>query len=439
MQMIKIILLLLSFSIFIFANESAQKNTLIQDMQIFQESLNSVLRQYIYESDHTALIRSAIQGLLKELDDPYSYYLPPKERSDMFERLDPDFGGLGIQISIVDGQLTIIAPLDDTPADKAGLRAKDRIIKIEGESTKGITTEEAADKMRGPKGTQVTITIERDEDGKTTETDYTITRDIIKIKMSHYRVTDDNIGYVRIVSYTKHIDRDVAEAISALNNIGVNGLILDLRHNPGGFLDSAVKVASFFTDKSQLVVYTKGRNEKILARYNTVETKVKFLKPLIILVDKGSASASEITAGALKDWGRAVLVGETTFGKGSVQQVYQMLDNSGLRLTIAKYYTPSNTIIHNNGVKPHITVSLPSSEEIKKIIEKEQQQTDEEEDKNEYYEDDNETKVEEIDEDIDESKEEADNEKEIRKLQIREYDTQLKFAVDLMRTFFEFN
>lgn len=443
-----IFLFFISFNLVSETSESDQKNTLIQDIKIFEKAVNIILKSFVEEPDHTKIIRGAINGMFKELNDAYSYYMPPTAHEKMMESLNSEFGGLGIQISIEDDELTIIAPLDETPAKRAGLKARDKIIKIEGVSTKGITAEEASKKMRGPKGTHITITIERVENGKKTVNDYTLTRDIIKIKMSRYRITEDGIGYLRLVQFTKLIGEETEDALKRLNQENIKGLILDLRHNPGGFLQSAVYVASCFTDEKKLVVFTKGRENRVLERYETIPTKSKFLKPLILLIDNGSASASEITAGALKDWGRAVLIGEKSFGKGSVQQVFNMLDNSGLRLTISKYYTPSERVIHNVGLEPDIHISLPSSEEIAKIIKEKKTAPEKKKELNQKEESvketiiDNDINTTEINDTISvksntDTTADTDNSvKKIEKLEVEEYDTQLKFALDFMRMMF---
>ncbi|HOK39745.1 MAG TPA: S41 family peptidase [bacterium] len=440
-----ILFLLICFTAF---SEEEPKNTLVQDIKILEKALTTTIKNYVEEVDHTKIIRSAISGLLKELNDPYSYYMPPQAHQKMMENLNPEFGGVGIQISLENGVLTIIAPLDETPAKKAGLKAKDKILKIDGESTKDMTVEDASKKIRGAKGTEVTLTIERMEGNKKIIKDYTLTRDIIKIKMSRYRITEDKIGYLRLVSFTKNIALETEEALKRFEEEDIKALIFDLRHNPGGFLQSAVEVASYFTNEKKLVVYTKGRGDKIIEEYYSLDTKIKFTKPIILLIDNGSASASEIVAGALKDWNRAILIGEKTFGKGSVQQVFNMLDNSGLRLTVAKYFTPSGQCIHNIGLEPHIIVSLPSNEEISKILKEKKEKEEKQQKKEEEEQNNDNEKGEIIDEiklnddnndtekiDSDSKTEELVNQekKSIEKLVVEEYDTQLKFALNYLR------
>jgi len=267
-----------------------------------------------------------------------------------------EFGGLGIQIGMKDNLLTVIAPIEDTPAYKAGIKAGDRIIKINDETTKDMGLQDAVQKMRGPKGTPVKITIVRE--GWKEPKDFTIVRDIIKVKSVKYKVLEDGIGYVKVTQFQEQTAADLSNALSKLHDEKVNALVLDLRNNPGGLLNSAVDVSSQFLPPGKLVVYIKDRTgEK--AEYKTGGNRPSYDKTtMVVLVNQGSASASEIVAGALKDWHRAVILGVQTFGKGSVQSVIPLSDGSGLRLTTARYYTPSGTSIQSTGITPDIVVKI---------------------------------------------------------------------------------
>jgi carboxyl-terminal processing protease len=255
--------------------------------------------------------------------------------------------------------LTIISPIEDTPAWRAGLKAGDKIMKIEDESTKDMTIHDAVSKMRGPKGTEITISISRE--GLKGQKDYTIVRDIIKIKSVKSKVLEDNIGYVKVVQFQQRTAHDLEKALKKLTKEEITALILDLRNNPGGLLNSAVDVTDRFLPPGKLVVYIKSRNGE-RTEYRTSGRGTVLEMPMVVLVNQGSASASEIVAGALKDWKRAVVLGIKTFGKGSVQSVVPLSDGSGLRLTTAIYYTPKGTSIQSTGITPDITVKLTPGE-----------------------------------------------------------------------------
>jgi carboxyl-terminal processing protease len=298
------------------------------------------------------LIKAGIEGMLGSLD-PYSEYLDEKQYRALLEDTYGQFEGLGIEISIKDGWLTVIAPLEDTPADRMGIQAGDRIIKIEGVSTKGISDEEAVAKLRGKKGTVVHITIQRE--GIFEPMEYAITRDVISIKsVPYYGMTPNQIGYVRLNRFSESSSYELKDAISELLRKQVKGLILDLRGNPGGLLDQAIEVTSLFMDKDKLVVETKGKvltqNKKFFSSGDSLSTQL----PLAVLVDEGSASGSEIVAGAIQDWDRGIIVGDTTFGKGLVQSIMQIKEGAALKLTTAKYYIPSGRCIQ----KPELSKNL---------------------------------------------------------------------------------
>lgn len=327
-----------------------------QHLKIFTEVLSLVESNYVESVDPQTLIYGAVRGMLKELD-PHTAFMT----EDMFREMQVDtkgeFGGLGITISVQNDMLTVISPIEDTPAWHAGIKAGDTITKVDGEPTKDMTISEAVKKMRGVPGTSVVITIMRK--GFKEPRDFTIVRDIIKLKSVKSRILDDKVAYVRITSFQERTDADLRAAIKEMwaENDNLQGLILDLRNNPGGLLDQAVKVSGQFMDKGKLVVYTKGRKPSNNTEYTVRKSGARTDYPMVVLVNRGSASASEIVAGALQDWERAVILGSPTFGKGSVQTVIPLEDGSGLRLTTAKYYTPKGRSIQNTGIVPDIEVA----------------------------------------------------------------------------------
>ena len=323
-----------------------------EKLRVFAEVLTLVKKNYVEDVKEDDLIYGAIRGMLNSLD-PHSSFMPQDAFKEMQVETKGEFGGLGIQIGTKDDMITVVAPIDDTPADRAGIKAGDKILKINGESTKGMSMDDAVKRLRGAKGTQVTINIYRKDWAE--PKDFTLTRDIIKIRSVKSKVLEDKIGYVKITQFQEQTASDLGAAIKKLEQDDVKSLILDLRNNPGGLLDSSVDVSGQFLPGGKLVVYTKGKNEN-KKEYHTKNDRERFELPMVVLVNEGSASASEIVAGALKDWSRAVIVGATTFGKGSVQTVIPLSDGSGLRLTVARYYTPKGTSIQNTGIIPDIIV-----------------------------------------------------------------------------------
>ncbi len=324
-----------------------------EELKTFTEVMSMVKKHYVEEVKSKDLVYGAIKGMLNSLD-PHSTFMTPEGYKEMQVDTKGEFGGIGIQIGVKDGMLTVIAPIEDTPAYKAGIKAGDKIIKINTESTKDMTLHDAVSKMRGAPKTPVTITILR-EGWKETK-DFTIIRDIIKIKSVKSKVLENNIGYVKINQFQEQTASDLSAALKKLGDEKINALVLDLRNNPGGLLNSAIDVSGRFLPKGKLVVYTKtkaGERTEFFTEENSY-----FTQPIIVLVNQGSASASEIVAGALKDWNRAVILGIQTFGKGSVQTVIPLTDGSGLRLTTAKYYTPKGKSIQSTGITPDIVVKL---------------------------------------------------------------------------------
>jgi carboxyl-terminal processing protease len=335
------------------AQEARPKDTgkdtnLYRQLRLLNEALNLITTRYVEEVDAKELIYGAINGMTQTLD-PHSQFLDEQHYEDLMVTTEGKFGGLGILISIRDGVLTVISPIDGTPASAVGIQGGDKIVRIQGKSTRGITVNEAVEKLRGVPGTEVTITISRE--GVEGLIDYTIVRDVIKISSVMYSyMIDDDIAYARVSRFTKTSADELYQAIKELEaDNEIHGLILDLRRNPGGLLEQAVEVADLFTDKGDLIVYTEGRRPMDNRRFYA-ERRAEFGVdyPTIVLVNHESASASEIVAGAIQDWDRGLVVGKTTFGKGSVQTVLQLSRNTALKLTTALYYTPSGRCINTD-------------------------------------------------------------------------------------------
>lgn len=329
-----------------------------EELRIFTEAFSLVRKNYVEEAKPKDLVYGAIKGMLSSLD-PHSGFLNPEAYKEMQAETKGEFGGIGIQIGTKDGMLTVIAPIEDTPAYKAGIKAGDKIIKINNEYTKDMGIHDAVSKMRGMPKTSVTITILR-EGWKETK-DFSIIRELIKIKSVKSRLLEDDIGYIKISQFQEQTAADLSTALEKLSQEKMNALILDLRNNPGGLLNSAVNVARRFLPPDKLVVYIKGRKGE-RTEYLTEKDGTTYEILMIVLVNEGSASASEIVAGALKDWNRAVILGAKTFGKGSVQSVIPLSDGSGLRLTTAVYFTPKGTSIQATGIVPDIVVKLETKE-----------------------------------------------------------------------------
>jgi carboxyl-terminal processing protease len=324
-----------------------------EELKTFTEVLAHIQKHYVEEVKTKDLVYGAIRGMLATLD-PHSAFMPPDVYKEVQVETKGEFGGVGIQIGIKDNRLTVIAPIDGTPAERAGIKAGDFIIKVNEESTKDMTLVDAVQKMRGPKGTKVTLTIQRE--GAAEPMVFVLTREIIKIESVRSKMLDGNMGYIRVTQFQDQTARDVSAALRKLREQKMQSLILDLRNNPGGLLTSAVEVSEQFVGPNRLIVYIKtreGRKDDYVS-HNKEQQPDDY--PIIVLVNEGSASASEIVAGALQDWGRAVVVGVQTFGKGSVQTILPLGDGSGLRLTTAKYYTPKGRSIHGVGINPDIVV-----------------------------------------------------------------------------------
>lgn len=326
-----------------------------QELQLFTDVLTIVRRSYVEEVSFKDLIYGAIDGMLLSLD-PHSGFMPPDIYREMKLDTRGQFGGLGVEITLRDGLLTVVAPIEGTPAARVGLAPADQIIKIEGQLTKEMEVMEAVRMMRGEPGTSITITVMREAFEK--PQDFTLVREIIKVQSVKASLLEDGYGYVRLVQFQESSANDLAEAVERLHKesqVDLKGLVLDLRNNPGGLLDQAVEVVDLFLREGQ-IVYTKGRELESQMDFSAKALGTEPDYPLVIMINGGSASASEIVAGALQDHGRAVILGTQSFGKGSVQTIIPLSDESGLRLTTARYYTPRGTSIQAKGITPDIEV-----------------------------------------------------------------------------------
>ena len=355
-------------------NVSAVPRQDYESLEAFTNVLSIVKKNYVEDVDTKNLVTGAINGMLSSLD-PHSAYLTP----DLYKELQMDtqgrFGGLGIEITVKNGILTVVSPIEDTPAFKAGVKPGDMIFKIEDEFTKDMTLVDAVKKMRGPKGTKITISIKRE--GVPELIDFTLMRDTIRVQSVRSRTLEEGYGYIRLAQFQERSDRDLQKALEKLaaEKGGIKGLVLDLRNDPGGLLTQAVRVSDLFLD-SGLIVYTEGRIESQKQKYFAQKEGTWTDFPMVVLVNGGSASASEIVAGALQDHKRAVVLGTKTFGKGSVQTILPLDDNSALRLTTARYFTPNGRSIQALGIVPDIVVD--SSPQEAKAEEKKRQSLREE-------------------------------------------------------------
>jgi carboxyl-terminal processing protease len=344
------------FSIYLIVSliTSAQANPndeLYKKLDLFSDVLNTIKKEYVDEVKQDEVIDSAINGMLQSLD-PYSSYMSPEAFQNMNRDTKGEFGGLGIEITMEAGLVKIITPIEGTPADKAGVLAGDYIVKINGKQVKGMTLLDAVKLMRGKVGTSINITVRRPEIED--EIKFKITRAIIKIREVSAEIKS-NVGYIRLRAFNEQSHNQLIKQLNKIINNKLDGYILDLRNNPGGLLSQAIKITETFLDGGE-IVSTKGRDKNDIRIFNAKKGDKINKKPLIILINQGSASASEIVSGALKDHKRAILVGEKSFGKGSVQSIIRLKNRGGLRLTTAKYYLPSGVSIHEKGVEPDITV-----------------------------------------------------------------------------------
>lgn len=341
--------------------DESQNDSIFNDLEPFFEAISIVRSEYIEKDiDIKKLIQGAIRGMLLELDDPYSRYLDPltfqREKENIFMG---HFDGLGIIVTIEDEQLTVISPIEDTPAYQAGIKAGDDIIEIDGELTKGMSLDEAVNILRGEKGTIVTLKIRRGNNEDLLEIEIirdTITVEAVKDKL----LENDQIGYIRISTFNANTGPELREVLTRFSNLQLEGIIVDLRNNPGGLLESAIEVASQFIKKGD-IVRIKGRNE-ITKVYDSQGNDYPDW-PLVVIVNNGSASASEIVAGAIQDDDRGIILGEATFGKGLVQQVYSLSDDSAVTVSTSEYYTPQGRVINHIGIEPDILISITEEAE----------------------------------------------------------------------------
>lgn len=345
-------------------NKVSAETDSYEDLKVFTEVLSTLQKHYVDPVKSKELVQGAIKGMLNTLD-AHSAFMPPEVYKEMQVDTKGEFGGLGLQIGTKDNKLVVIAPIEGTPADQAGIKPGDVILKVDDQVlTKETSLMDAVNKMRGAKGTQVVLTIQREE--TTDPIVFNLVRDIIRIQSVKHKVLEPGIGYIRLTQFQEQTAKDLSGAILKLREANIHSLVLDLRNNPGGLLTSAVEVTEQFLESGKLVVSIKARDGKkdeyLAGRSNSLKEM-----PLIVLVNEGSASASEIVSGALQDWGRAVVVGMPTFGKGSVQTILPLSDGSALRLTTAKYYTPKGRSIQNTGIDPDITVKPVLTKEAKNI------------------------------------------------------------------------
>lgn len=349
-----IIAFLMVWVIIPYSNVKARSDEIYEKLKIFSEVLSIIQKNYVEETTAEDLIYGAINGMLRTLD-PHSSFMLPDTYKELKVETKGSFGGIGIEITIRTGVLTIVSPIEDTPAFRAGLKAGDKIVKIEEEFTKDMTLFDAVKRMRGPTGTKVTISIMRE--GFIEPEDFTLTREIIRVKSVKPKLLEDNIAYIRISQFQERTGEEFKKALNTLekDDPSLRGLVLDLRNNPGGLLDQAVRVCDVFIEQG-LIVYTQGRNEMQQMKFSAHPNKNPHNYPIIVLVNAGSASGSEIVAGALQDHNRAVILGTPTFGKGSVQTIIPLDDGSGLRLTTARYYTPRGGSIQAKGIIPDVIV-----------------------------------------------------------------------------------
>jgi len=327
----------------------------LDDLRSFTEVFTRIKKDYVEDVSDKTLLENAIRGMLSGLD-PHSSYLDEDEFKDLQVGTTGEFGGLGIEVGMEDGFVKVITPIDDTPAQRAGVKAGDLIVRLDEKPVKGMTLQEAVKIMRGEVGTDIELTIIREGEEKPLK--ITITRDVIKVRSVRHRTLEDGYGYVRISQFQSHTADNLSDSIAALlkeNNGKLKGLILDLRNNPGGVLNAAVDVSDAFLDDG-LIVYTEGRIANSRMQFNADSNRLLDGAPLIVLVNGGSASASEIVAGALQDHHRAVIVGTRTFGKGSVQTILPLNNNTALKLTTARYFTPSGRSIQAEGIVPDIVL-----------------------------------------------------------------------------------
>ena len=347
-------LYLFFLSYFFFVNNTfSSENEIYKKIDLFGEVLEKINKEYVDEINQSDSMDAAIDGLLQSLD-PYSGYMSPKTFDEMQTDTSGEFGGLGIEVTMEAGVVKVISPIDDTPASRAGIKAGDYIVKIENTQVQGKSLSEAVDLMRGPVGSSIELTIRRRGEKKALI--FEVTREIIEIKSVKADLLDKNIGYLRLTSFNENSAQQIEKEIKELEkNKKLKGYILDLRNNPGGLLSQAIKISDFFLENGE-IVSTKSRKSSENRKWFAKKGDITKGKTLIVLINYGSASASEIVAGALKDHKRAILLGENSYGKGSVQSIIPLKNKGAIRLTVAKYYLPSGKSISEVGVSPDIEI-----------------------------------------------------------------------------------
>jgi len=353
----KLLLIIFLLNLFFFPLVNSSESDIYKKIDLFGEVLEKINKEYVDEIDQSKSMDSAINGLLQSLD-PYSAYMSPEIFNEMQTETSGKFGGLGIEVSMESGVVKVISPIDDTPASRAGIKAGDYIVKINEVQVQGKSLSEAVDLMRGPVGSGIELTVRRIGEKKALK--FNIVREIIQIQSVKADLLEKNIGYIRLTSFNENSDTQIEKQIKKLEkNNNVKAYILDLRNNPGGLLSQAIRISDFFLDNGE-IVSTKSRKASENRKWFAKKGDITNGKSLIVLINYGSASASEIVAGALKDHKRAILLGENSFGKGSVQSIIPLNNNGAIRLTIAKYYLPSGKSISEVGVSPDIEISEES-------------------------------------------------------------------------------
>ncbi|MEM6577649.1 MAG: S41 family peptidase [Pseudomonadota bacterium] len=414
------------------AQESEQSSNVYEQLDLFGDIFERIRSQYVEQVDEGDLIEAAINGMLTSLD-PHSSYLSPQDAADMRVQTRGEFGGLGIEVTQEDGFVKVVSPIDGTPADSAGIEAGDFITHVDAESVLGLTLDEAVEMMRGPVGSEIVITVVRE--GESEPFDVSIIRDTIKLTAVRARTEQQSV-ILRVTTFNdqtfKNLENGLAEQVEELGGMeSVNGIVLDLRNNPGGLLTQAIKVSDAFLEKGE-IVSTRGRELADGERFNATPGDLADGKPIVVLINGGSASASEIVAGALQDHRRAIVVGTKSFGKGSVQTVMPLRGDGAMRLTTARYYTPSGRSIQALGVSPDIVVEQP----------RQAPESEEEEEDNPFRRSEADLRGS-LDNDSlseDEIRQiEADRAKAEETAQLREEDYQLAYAIDILKGLTAFN
>ena len=409
----------------VIAQTSQEKANIYEQLDLFGDIFERIRAQYVEEVNEADLIEAAINGMLTSLD-PHSSYLSPEMAKEMRFQTRGEFGGLGIEVTQQDGFVKVVSPMDDTPADKAGIEAGDYITHVDGESVLGLTLSESVDLMRGPVGSEIIITVVRE--GEIEPFDVTIVRDTIKLKAVRFRTIGKSV-VIRVTTFNDqtydNLNEGIAKHVQEAGGIGeLDGFVLDLRNNPGGLLSQAIKVSDAFLEQGE-IVSTRGRDPQEGDRYNASTDDLAQGKSIVVLINGGSASASEIVAGALQDHRRAIVVGTKSFGKGSVQTVMPLRDNAAMRLTTARYYTPSGRSIQALGVSPDIVVEQPRSS-IKEAVENPSISKRNEADLKGRLDNDSLSEAE-------RKQIETDREAAVKSAQLRDEDYQLAYALDLLK------